>query len=96
MKHLKYVVLFSFLFALSTLQSAANDNNKATVNPQAKQQSAEVQNEKYNILNRDEFVDDTDTLAIPLDDSEIEDEEEVDRILKKNVFPLPHSEPAKK
>lgn len=44
----------------------------------------------YNIIKRDQ-VDRTDALAIPLDDSEVEDEEEIDRLERKNTFKLPHS-----
>jgi hypothetical protein len=46
--------------------------------------------EKYDIMRRNE-IDDTDVLAIPFDDSEVEDEEEINRAEKKEVFPLPHS-----
>jgi uncharacterized protein YabE (DUF348 family) len=46
--------------------------------------------EKFDIMRRNE-IDSTDALAIPFDDSEVEDEEEINRAEKKQVFPLPHS-----
>ncbi len=46
--------------------------------------------EKYDIMKRD-HIDTTDIFAIQLDDSEIEDEEEINRLEGKEVFPLPHS-----
>jgi hypothetical protein len=45
-------------------------------------------NEKYRYLKRD-HVDSTDTLAIPLDESEIEQEEEINLDEGKKVFELP-------
>ncbi|WP_075882562.1 hypothetical protein [Candidatus Protochlamydia sp. W-9] len=45
---------------------------------------------KYEIMRRNR-IDDTDVLAIPLDDSEVEDQEEVNRFEKKEVFALPRS-----
>ncbi len=44
--------------------------------------------QKFDIMERDE-MEDTDTLAIPFDDSEVEDEEEINRAEKKEVFSLP-------
>ncbi len=44
--------------------------------------------QKDEIMLRDQ-IDTTDSLAIPLDDSEIEDEEEVNRAEKKQVFNIP-------
>ena len=60
----------------------------ATQNAKASQQSTETQNEEYNLLKRDQ-VEPTSTLAIPFDDSEVEDEEEVNRIEGKDLFDLP-------
>gem|GEM_PF-2965451 len=42
------------------------------------------------LIERDE-IDNTDVLAIPFDDSEIEDEQEINQGEKKEVFSLPHS-----
>ncbi len=44
--------------------------------------------QKFDIMERDE-MEDTDTLAIPFDDSEVEDEEQINRAEKKEVFSLP-------
>lgn len=48
------------------------------------------EDDEYDILHRDE-IDDTDTFAIPFDSSEVEDEEQINRDEKKDVFHLPHS-----
>lgn len=50
----------------------------------------QLENEKYDIMHRNQ-IDDTDVLAIPLDDSEVEDEEEINQLEKKEVFDLPKS-----
>ena len=44
--------------------------------------------EKVDLIKRDQ-IDNTDTLAIPFDDSEIEDEEEINHLEQKKVFDLP-------
>ncbi len=46
--------------------------------------------DEYDIMERN-AIDDTDTLAIPFDDSEVEDEEEINQLEKKEVFQLPRS-----
>ena len=46
--------------------------------------------EKYDIMKRDQ-MDSTDVFAIQLDDSEIEDEEEINKLEGKEVFPLPQA-----
>ncbi len=46
------------------------------------------EDDDYDISERDE-IDGTDALAIPLDDSELEDEEEINRAEKREVFQLP-------
>lgn len=56
---------------------------------QTKSNESAPAQEKYNIMHRDQ-VDPTDTLAIPFDESEIEDEEQIDLDEKKDVFNLPH------
>lgn len=57
---------------------------------QAQQSNAAKLDEKYDIMKRDQ-IDETDIYAIPYDDSEVEDEEEINRDEKRDVFPLPHS-----
>ena len=61
----------------------AKTPDRATMNKNA----AETKEKDY-IIRRDE-IDNTDVLAIPLDDSEIEDEEEINQAEKRDVFPLP-------
>jgi len=50
----------------------------------------EDDNGYYNIMKKDQ-IDNSNTLAIPFDDSEIEDEEEINRDERKNTFSLPRS-----
>lgn len=64
----------------------ANPNTKSIPSSTAPNTTEEY----YNILNRDQ-IDNSNTLAIPFDDSEIEDEEEINRDERSNTFPLPHS-----
>ncbi|CUI16640.1 hypothetical protein PNK_1017 [Candidatus Protochlamydia naegleriophila] len=72
-------------------QPAANQaNNPANPNRQFDQSQAAKTDARFNIMNRDQ-ADGSDIYAIPYDDSEIEDEEEINRWQKKEVFPLPHS-----
>lgn len=77
-RKLNYLILTMVLAISSNLQS--NQNNSANQN--------KVDNEKYDILRRDQ-VDQTDIFEIPLGDSEVEDEEELNRAEKKEVFKLP-------
>lgn len=44
----------------------------------------------YDIIERNQ-IDNTDTLAIPLDDSEVEDEEEINKAEGRNTFKLPQA-----
>lgn len=46
--------------------------------------------EKYKIM-KDDNIENSDVLAIPLDDSEIEDEEEINFSQKREEFQLPQS-----
>lgn len=67
----------------------ANPNTKNAPSPAATTTDDDEDDEEYyNILHRNQ-IDDTDTLAIPLDDSEVEDEEEIDQAEGKNIFNLP-------
>lgn len=54
------------------------------VKPPAK---AEKWEEKEQIIKHDQ-IDSTDALAVPLDDSEVEDEELINEMEEKEVFPL--------
>lgn len=94
--------IHSYLFVLFTCSllplSASEQKAPAQIvkakpvdsNHQKDMDEEDEEDEEYYILNRDE-IDNSNTLAIPFDDSEIEDEEEINRDEKKDVFPLPHS-----
>lgn len=75
--------ILSFLAIASVLEGAEAVQTKS--NPAAINQTQE----KYSIMKRDQ-VEPTDSLAIPFDESEIEDEEQIDLDDKKDVFDLPH------
>lgn len=107
MRKLNFSLLFGFILAVSSpLQGVGNQkDDKAAVKPENSTQSpkaavkpgstiqgskAAVEEEEYELMDRDQ-VDNSNTLAIPFDDSEVEDEEEVDRIEGKDLFKLPHS-----
>lgn len=70
-----YMAALSILF-LGTL-SAANSTQKKDFASAYR----EIED-----MNRDE-IDDTSTLAIPADDSELEDEEQINRLNKRKEFP---------
>lgn len=88
-KQLSGILTAFCLLALSIeaapTQPAANKGNNSS-NPNSQSQTEA----RFNIMNRDQ-ADGSDIYAIPYDDSEIEDEEEINRWQKKEVFPLPHS-----
>jgi hypothetical protein len=90
-----YILLSLTLGVLSFPLEGASNAQPANMNtknaPSSARQATTVNadEEYYNILKRDQ-IDNTDVLAIPLDDSEIEDEEEIDRAERNNTFPLPH------
>ena len=70
------------LFILTASLEAASTPAK----PQPKASSTQ---EKYDIMHRDQ-VEGTDVLAIPFDESEVEDEEQIDLDERKDIFDLPH------
>lgn len=87
MKKLQLCLIAGFLFVLSAaLEGAEPKPAEKAAAPKADNESAIK--EKEEILKRNQ-IDDTDTLAIPFDDSEVEDEEEINRIEGKKVFNLP-------
>jgi hypothetical protein len=45
-------------------------------------------NEKFEVIQRDQ-IDNTDTYAIPIDSSEVEDEQQINRNAKKQIFSIP-------
>lgn len=73
--------------ALEGVDQPAQTNapDRATMNKNATETK-----EKDYIMRRNQ-IDTTDVLAIPLDDSEVEDEEEINQAEKRDVFPLPHA-----
>lgn len=86
-KHLcSLLALFSLMMAVD---AQAQSNSQANRQAPPKQATSNP-NAPYEILKRNE-IDDTDVLAIPLDDSEVEDEEEINQLRRREVFPLPHS-----
>lgn len=91
-----YILLSLTLVVLSfPLEGASNaqpvdPSAKSTPSSSRPATNAAQQDEYYNIMKRDQ-IDNTNVLAIPLDDSEIEDEEEINRDEHKETFPLPHS-----
>ncbi|MBA2369547.1 MAG: hypothetical protein H0V82_11070 [Candidatus Protochlamydia sp.] len=94
----KILAVMSVL-ALSNMEAQqqparSSAQNQTTSKPNQSVPGSNTQ-EKYDILNRDQ-IDNTDVYAIPFDDSEVEDEEELNRLEKKEVFPLPHSRDARK
>ncbi|WP_068470836.1 hypothetical protein [Candidatus Protochlamydia phocaeensis] len=68
----------------------SNSNQQAVNRSSLRKESDSTTQEKYDIMRRDE-IDNTDTYAIPFDESEVEDEQQIDMDEKKDVFPLPHS-----
>ena len=82
MKTIKFCLTLSFILSLCSLQAASNATGAAQTKEHA------LTDEKFNLMERDEN-EDSDTLAIPFDDSEVEDEEEINEAEKKEVFPLP-------
>jgi len=76
------VIAFSMRFGVEAA-AAQTDQQKTNVN-------AQNSNEKYELMNTDQ-KEGTDIFGIPFDESAIEDEAQIDRDEKKDVFPLPHS-----
>lgn len=88
------VYLFASLLLCGVFCSLEGVDQSAPANAPAdraamNKNAAETKEKDY-IMRRDQ-IDNTDTLAIPLDDSEIEDEEEINRAEKRDVFPLPRA-----
>jgi hypothetical protein len=83
-KLVAYIVTGLNLCVLSCFGEGVSSTQTATKNDSSPTQ------EKYDIMRRNE-IDDTDVLAIPFDDSEVEDEEEINQAEKKEVFSLPYS-----
>lgn len=83
MKKFNLILVAGFVFCAFSVTAQNTPSSDTT-------SKTPVQEEEYNIMKRDQ-IDNTNTLAIPFDDSEVEDEEEIDRLEGKNTFDLPHS-----
>ena len=85
MKKINYtlmsLVLLAFAFSLEAASERSNGQNAGNKRDGSTQ-------EKFDIMERNQN-EDTDTLAIPLDDSEVEDEEEIDYAEGEDEFDLP-------
>lgn len=90
MRKLKIYFLMSLMVGLLSLPLEGASNASTHVASKAAASHVQEEEDEYDIMDRDE-IDDTDALAIPFDDSEVEDEEQIDLDEKKDVFHLPHS-----
>lgn len=72
-------------FISATVPAHSNDNTRQNQAVRPDEHAKAAQRDA--LMQRDE-IDDTDTYAIPLDSSEIEDEEEINRLEQKKVFNL--------
>lgn len=94
MKVFKEIVLCLATFGLPffSLQAAQDMKTPPTKvgDLPKKATPAQVGGERQDIMNRDQMSD-SDTLAIPFDESEMEDEEEINTIEKKEVFAIPRA-----
>lgn len=90
MKKSNLFLSMSLMLGMFFVSLEAEDklNDKTNTKKVTVQEDKALTDEKFNIMERDEN-EDSDTLAIPFDDSEVEDEEEIDRIEDKNEFNLP-------
>lgn len=87
MKKISVLLSVALLTLSFSLQAASSDQSNATKQQVATNKEGSTQ-EKFDIMERDEN-EDTDTLAIPFDESEVEDEEELDQLEGKDEFGLP-------
>lgn len=92
MKKVSFYLSLGLIFGalVCSLEGATDEQGavKNRVNSPASKEDRSTTQEKFNIMERDEN-EDTDTLAIPLDDSEVEDEEQLNYDEGKNEFNLP-------
>lgn len=83
LNYLTLIAAIAMTFGLEGANASNQQQNQVKTN-----ESNKIENEKYEILKRDQ-VDSTDTFEIPFGDSEVEDEEEINRAEKKETFKLP-------
>jgi hypothetical protein len=95
MKAIYFFLCAGLILGISTpLQSASHQNKHSSASPAAsstRQAEVDEEEDEYDVMDRDQ-VDDSDVLAIPFDDSEFEDEEDVNRMEGRDVFNLPQSQ----
>jgi hypothetical protein len=96
MKKINFCLSLGFILGalFCSLEGTSNDQIGARTSSEKKGDQSTTQ-QKFEIMERDEN-EDTDVLAIPLDDSEVEDEEEIDELEEEDdddddTFDLPHS-----
>jgi hypothetical protein len=86
------LVVLNILVALAVEAAPAAPKtaveSKAKTPPPGVGEDKNATSEKFDIMRRDERSG-TDVFAIPLDESEVEDEEDINEYEKKNVFNLP-------
>ena len=89
MKKINVYLFFSLMTAplLFSLESDSKGQSPFTNKPASKTDQTTTQ-KKFELMKRNEN-EDTDIYAIPFDDSEIEDEEQINEMEKKEVFSLP-------
>ena len=98
MKKVNLYILLSLTLGMLSfpLEGASNDQSnqskttQLSSHPMHQEEEDDDEDEYYDILHRN-AIDDTDVLAIPFDDSEVEDEEEIDEDEHSDTFHLPHS-----
>jgi hypothetical protein len=83
------LILGTLFCSLEGASAGQNQAKTSVGSPTKKADNSSVQ-EKFDLMERDENSD-TDALAIPFDDSEVEDEEQIDLDEKEDLFSLPHS-----
>lgn len=82
MNYIVLIIAFSIRFGVEAAATQTDQQKNGT--------NVQPTNEKYELMNRDQ-KEGTDIFGIPLDESAIEDEAQIDRDEKKDVYPLPHS-----
>lgn len=93
MKKVQYYFSISLFMAFLAhpsigFSSHQKSNSNSDYAEHKNSKSAENDDDEYDVLDIDE-VDDSDIFAIPYDDSELEDEEEINQAEKKEVFKIP-------
>ena len=90
-KKIQLLVVVAMTALTLSVHAAPVQTNGSQAKPAAKNGNS-TYDEKVNLMKRDQ-IDNSDVYAIQLDNSEIEDEEEINKLEGKNVFDLPQSKP---